>query len=560
MKTLSIITYNINRQQLVLTRLLHNPATACIDILLLQEPPHTLPTSLPFGWTVLAPSPPFSPRADEKITHIRAIALVHPRVSHLVQQVAAASPDLVALDVVLQEPKSAREKEVRIRVVGLYNLAAADAHHNTTVEQALLPALSARPVPTHRFVAGDFNLRHPLWEKERTSVPSAAAEAAIEILSSASLNLLLPPDTTTFFSHNKRDRGTLDLVFADLRTSERMVSCGVADELESGSDHRPVSTVIEIEVPPPRPFLPRPLFRKADPATVKAGFAVFDTLIPPPVSLSTQQEVNKEGEQLTQILSYTSIATVPYSRNAPCGKANSWWSEIIAEACRDARQKANKAYRLRKLTKRGGEREGDADAARIAATSARNRVKALCRRAQNEEELDRWRKVKPENLWNEVKRVKGEPETAPPTPPPRKEDGTYATNDGEKLRVVQPFLLPRHQARRGATDLERSGRRERSQTEAFVGAGDAAEGKDVKKPPRPSRTNATPPIPPSEPSLPPSSNVLPWPDLEEEEVRNALFSSRSFAAPGADGLPNAFLQLLWPLLRTRIVRLFRLID
>ncbi|GAA5960776.1 hypothetical protein JCM10213_004816, partial [Rhodosporidiobolus nylandii] len=49
---------------------------------------------------------------------------------------------------------------------------------------------------------------------------------------------------------------------------------------------------------------------------------------------------------------------------------------------------------------------------------------------------------------------------------------------------------------------------------------------------------------------------MPWSELREEEVRTALFSFRPFAAPGANELPNHFLQLLWPLLRLRLVPLY----
>jgi hypothetical protein len=59
---------------------------------------------------------------------------------------------------------------------------------------------------------------------------------------------------------------------------------------------------------------------------------------------------------------------------------------------------------------------------------------------------------------------------------------------------------------------------------------------------RPHAATASPTPPPT----------LPWPILEEEEVRNALFSARPFAP---DQVPNHVLQLLWPSLRIRLVPL-----
>ncbi|GAA5992847.1 hypothetical protein JCM11641_005554 [Rhodosporidiobolus odoratus] len=57
--------------------------------------------------------------------------------------------------------------------------------------------------------------------------------------------------------------------------------------------------------------------------------------------------------------------------------------------------------------------------------------------------------------------------------------------------------------------------------------------------------------------MPPPASSLEWPELEEEEINKALFSSRPFAAPGVDGIPNHFLQLLWPALRLCPVPLLR---
>ncbi|GAA6044434.1 hypothetical protein JCM8097_008588 [Rhodosporidiobolus ruineniae] len=46
-----------------------------------------------------------------------------------------------------------------------------------------------------------------------------------------------------------------------------------------------------------------------------------------------------------------------------------------------------------------------------------------------------------------------------------------------------------------------------------------------------------------------------WPELREEEVNAALFSSCPFAAAGPDDIPNAFLQTLYPRLRHRLLPL-----
>ncbi|GAA5995024.1 hypothetical protein JCM11641_005127 [Rhodosporidiobolus odoratus] len=457
----------------------------------------------------------------EKRTHLRSVALVHPRIAHATHQLALDSADAVAVDIEAGEPLPAGGKKV-IRVVGLYNPASSDPLHNATVTSALPAALSAAPAPTHVVVAGDFNLRHPLWQTERTSSPpSEAAESAVSLLSLHNLDLALPPNTHTFFSHNRRDIATLDLVIVDLQTKERVISCAVDTELESGSDHRPVRATIDLSPPTQPLFIASPLFRKADPATVLAGFTVFNALLPPIPTLSLPKEVDKEGENLTRILSFTSHATVPMSRPSPPGKANSWWNDEIASASRDARTKQNRAHRLRLRAKLrlSSAATLEADAAHDAAKCARNRVKALCQRSQVVEEEARIAKIDPFTLWREVNRVKGESGAAPPTPPLKKGDGTYATSDLDKLSALQPILLP---ARKESA------------------LGEEAEENNVQHA-----------------CIPADQSELPWPPLLEHELKRAIFSARPFAATGADSLPNHLLQTLWPLLRSRLLHLFQ---
>ncbi|GAA5920087.1 hypothetical protein JCM6882_001031 [Rhodosporidiobolus microsporus] len=73
----------------------------------------------------------------------------------------------------------------------------------------------------------------------------------------------------------------------------------------------------------------------------------------------------------------------------------------------------------------------------------------------------------------------------------------------------------------------------------------------------------TPPFVPSPPPSPPrpppppadAPTPLPWPKLEEEEVRAALFATRPFAAAGPDEVSNHVLRSCWPSLRHRLVPL-----
>ncbi|GAA5959568.1 hypothetical protein JCM10213_008943, partial [Rhodosporidiobolus nylandii] len=430
------------RPSSVLTRLLASPACRSVDLLLLQEPPFPLPP-LSHGWSAL-PSPSLPPQADGRPTRVRSVALIPARRASSSRLLPLASPDTVVVKVELRG-------ETRVRVVGVYNASAADPLHNRAVEEDLPRALALLPPPPHLLLAGDFNLHHPLWERERTSAPSPAAETLVSTLNDASLSPLLMPGTTTFFGHNGAAEGCNDLFFALEGMVERVVSCGVDEELVSGSDHLPLRAIFsKSPAPPPPP--PAPLrFRKTDLESALLAYRIFSSLLPPPPSLDTLADLEKEAERLTSIASYAALAAVPLALPGSRPRAYEWWCEEIASA-------------------------------------------------------------------SEV---------------------PIATDD--------PPTMPMGTALTTMTEEEVMKRREKM-----------AETKSRKeKGGSPSPAASPHPTPSPSPSPAPSpAAAMPWPELREEEVRTALFSSRPFAAPGANELPNHFLQLLWPLLRRRLVPLY----
>ncbi|GAA6044449.1 hypothetical protein JCM8097_004729, partial [Rhodosporidiobolus ruineniae] len=313
-----------------LAALLNNPSSRTHDLLLLQEPPAAIPLSFP-GWRLLSPPEPPAPEEGGKRTKIRSLLLLNDRLPpSSFSQLRINSPDVIGVDI------CAGGGEV-VRVVGLYNPHSGDAAHNEPI--ILLPSiLAAAPPPSRTVVLGDFNLRHPQWEPERTIPPTPAAETAITVLNDLDLYLLSPLGENTWSSHNGRDEGVLDLAFGDLRTSEELVSCKVNDSLHALSDHLPLALVLPLDCPAPPTPPPQWLFRKTQPTAAIAAFESF-SLSSPPGPLNTAAEIDKEGEQLTSILLSTRDAVVRLAR--PGGKhrlAHAWWSDEIAEAVDRARK------------------------------------------------------------------------------------------------------------------------------------------------------------------------------------------------------------------------------
>ncbi|GAA6044975.1 hypothetical protein JCM8097_003760, partial [Rhodosporidiobolus ruineniae] len=369
----TIVSYNINRQLSVLETLLNSPNLHHIDILLLQEPPRTLP-SLPPTWRLAAPLPPPLPAEGEKRTFIRSIALISSRLPpSAIQQHHVKSTEVVALD--LQG-----EGQESVRIVGVYNPHGGDDDHGAPL--LLLPTLLARTPQTDRtVVAGDFNLRHQEWEPARTSPPSPAAEAASSLFSDLALSLLLPPSTTTWHSHNGRDDGVLDLFWGDLRTENDLLTLPTAR-------------------PPPAPAAPRWAFRKTNPETALLAFALFSRLIPCTRTLVTSHDIDQEAERLTLILQYTRLAAVPQRKPPRPGKANPWWSAEVAEASKTAQAAQNRRCELAKKVQAGRLDLAEmAAAAKKTARALQNRKKAIIRRAKREAGEEEVRGATLELIW-----------------------------------------------------------------------------------------------------------------------------------------------------------------
>ncbi|POS81852.1 hypothetical protein EPUL_006811 [Erysiphe pulchra] len=86
------------------------------------------------------------------------------------------------------------------------------------------------------FVAGDFNLRHPMWDSFTTST-SQETTALIDWAREKDLSLLNPTDVST---HNRG--GTLDLAFCSLVGAK----CEIPLDLHTTSDHKTLVTTIPL--------------------------------------------------------------------------------------------------------------------------------------------------------------------------------------------------------------------------------------------------------------------------------------------------------------------------
>ncbi|BGO98048.1 hypothetical protein NBRC10513v2_002048 [Rhodotorula toruloides] len=227
--------------------------------------------------------------------------------------------------------------------------------YNTSASTVLPPLLASTPRSSLVVVADDFNLSHPDWD-ELVGEPDEAAEEAVRTFIHHNLTHFLPPNTITHHPYNQQHRSKpLDLVLGSLRAEDRVVSCGLADDLESGSDHRPVRLVLALETTTYTP-LPRRAFRRTDPKILEHAFHDAAALLPTS-PLVTASDIDQRADQLTDALQTAVSAATPFVR-ARAGRVIAWWDGELAEASRAARRAANCAFRLRGAA--GREAEGEA--------------------------------------------------------------------------------------------------------------------------------------------------------------------------------------------------------
>ncbi|BGO95166.1 hypothetical protein NBRC10512v2_006966 [Rhodotorula toruloides] len=206
-------------------------------------------------------------------------------------QVAVESGDVVAVDVEL-----ASGEQARILL-------------ETTI---LPPLLAATPRSSLVLVAGNFNLSHPNWD-ESVDEPDDEAERAVRTFVAHNLTHFLPPNTPTYYPHTKsHPPKPLNLVLGSLRAEDRVVSCGIADDLESGSHHRPVRLVLALETvaytPPPRRA-----FRRTDPELLERAFRDATAHLPTPPIL-TSADIDQRAAELTNALQIAISAATPFAR------------------------------------------------------------------------------------------------------------------------------------------------------------------------------------------------------------------------------------------------------
>ena len=249
-----------------------------------------------------------------------------------ITQLPIPSPDITAIQI--------NTGEMRPSVfINVYN------PNDNSALPPLCQYLEANPL-IHRhcelmIMAGDFNCHHPLWNPPQYTRHDEEGDNLVELAADAGLSLLIPPGTITF----PNAETAIDLVWANQTATSRMIKCGIADDLDHGSDHLPIETKLSGNMEPTQSERPSFNYNKTDWNKFKETLQQHLPAIPGTDALRSPTAIDAFIEQLTETLTNAIEQSTPYKKPSPHSKP--WWNPEIAEL----RHQQNRARNLYRCTR-----------------------------------------------------------------------------------------------------------------------------------------------------------------------------------------------------------------
>ena len=295
--TLAILQYNVRNDRVtMMVPLLADPRTQEYDIIAVKEPwrnPHAATTlsSYQSGFHLL-----YRPGGDTKVCFY-----VNDRIDPDSWDVSYPSADLCSLAV-----KVGNGPPDLINIHNVYN--PSPASYSSTDSPSTIPiAKQQLQGEGEHILLGDFNLHHPYWSGPSRPTQHAAADALLEAVQSADMNLTLPRGTVTWEARNSYS--TIDLVFMTENLSERLEHCKVRPEMDQSSDHIPISTKLRFATEPV-PVRKKRMFKKTDMEQAEKCFKD----VPVPQHLRTKEEIDLYVVKVQSFLKLTIEKSVPWAK------------------------------------------------------------------------------------------------------------------------------------------------------------------------------------------------------------------------------------------------------
>ncbi len=222
---LSILQYNTRKSRTVMVELFDNEKIYDIDIVAIQEP-----------WRNTSTNTSYHPLKDRfnliypYHNNTRVCFYINKRISPERWYPSYHSPDLCTLNI----------KFGKDRVIYIHNIYI-PGDQQTDGLNALHEALT-KVKDEEQIMLGDFNLHHTMWGGPDANIDERSDEL-IFIAEEFAMEQALPEGTTTY---EENCQTTIDLLFATPTLTTNIINCNTENAFDSGSDHLPILTKLEL--------------------------------------------------------------------------------------------------------------------------------------------------------------------------------------------------------------------------------------------------------------------------------------------------------------------------
>lgn len=206
-----------------------------------------------------------------------------------------------------QEVRIKTELSGELRIINVYN----DQQHGAALRllQEMLPPTREQQGVSY-LILGDFNLHHPVWGGD-DAPRDARAEDLLDLMEITGLDNWLTPGTVT--RDQAGSQSTIDLVLASYSLREQMVVCEVNHNVHADSDHLPLLTLLDNNVPEAADPVKRRNWKAMDVekfvAFASANLSTMQLLKEP-----TPREIDYAADHLIDIVQQAAQESTPWAK------------------------------------------------------------------------------------------------------------------------------------------------------------------------------------------------------------------------------------------------------
>ena len=340
--TLRILQCNLGKSRETTDSILNHPDSAQFALLLLQEQYYSTylnSSLLHHAWTLVE-------AATQSELPPRSAIYINNRVidANAFKQYYLPFSNVTAIEIL------GVQGQLPTLIINVYNPPRKDLI--TPLRKHLQEHLNCRNY-SKMIIAGDFNLHHPIWNPPTYHTYDVLSDELLEMMSDHGLTIMLPPGTITYPCDNEVGGTTIDLVWGNELAVESVIKCKLAKDHDHGSDHHPIETILDMDLPTSHPAQPGYNYLKTEWNLLEAKLAQY---LPEIItSHPTPAILDQYAADITDAIQRAISDTTPRKRPSPFSKR--WWNEDLTKLRREANAKRRRYQITRSILSREEWRE-----------------------------------------------------------------------------------------------------------------------------------------------------------------------------------------------------------